>query len=156
MILFWRNVYSCFILPTSQMLSYTSMMGLINRTTTVRVGHDFAFISILLFDFILPFLVVSEENLPTTWRRISPMFKMKKRSLLVSQEETEMRFQLTACISYPYFQKIMSGMKRKLKVIDIIFCFFEHGISLRCCTRYPYISLLTWKACKAYRISEVE
>ena len=94
-ILLWRNVYSCFILPTSQMLSYTSMMGLINYTTTVWVEHDFALISILFLDFILPFLVVSEENLPTTWCRISPRFNRKKRSLLVSRKETEMRVQLT-------------------------------------------------------------
>ena len=78
------------------MLSYTSIMGQIKHTTTVWVEHDFALISILLLDFILPFLVVSEENLPTTWRRISPIgLEGKKRSLLVSRKETEMRVQLT-------------------------------------------------------------
>ena len=113
-ILLWRNVYSCFILPTSQMLSYTSMMGLINYTTTVWVEHDFALISILLLDFILPFLVVSEENLPTTWCRISPRFKRKKKKL-ISIAKGGWNARSANCISYRYFQKIMSQWNEEEK-----------------------------------------
>lgn len=93
---------------------YVAMMEQIKHTTTVWVEHDFALISVLLLDFILPFLVVSEENLPTTWCRISPRFKRKKKKL-ISIARGGWNARSANCISYRYFQKIMSQWNEEEK-----------------------------------------
>ena len=93
---------------------YVTMVEQIKHTTTVWVEHDFALISILLLDFMLPFLVVSEENLPTTWCRISPRFKRKKKKL-ISIARGGWNARSANCISYRYFQKIMSQWNEEEK-----------------------------------------